>query len=76
MVADTGDHDPTWCTPEAAAARAAFVAARPRLYEVVAGSASGRELLARGWHDDVSTSAAWDVTDVVARLVDDAFVTR
>lgn len=64
------------CSPEAAAARAAFVAARPRLYEVVAGSASGRELLARGWHDDVSTSAALDVTDVVARLVDDAFVAR
>ncbi len=62
------------CSPEAAAARAAFVAARPRLHDVLAASASGRELIARGCDDDVATSAALDVTDVAARLVDDAFV--
>lgn len=62
------------CSPEAAAARAAFVAARPRLHEALAASASGRELLSRGWHDDVAASAALDVTDLAARLVDDAFV--
>ncbi|MFN8023641.1 MAG: 2-phosphosulfolactate phosphatase [Acidimicrobiales bacterium] len=62
------------CSPEAAAARAAFVAARPRLHDVVAASASGRELAGRGWDDDVAAAAALDVTDVVARLVDDAFV--
>ena len=62
------------CSPEAAAARAAFVAARPRLHDAIAGSSSGRELLGRGWDDDVATSAALDVTDHAARLVDDAFV--
>jgi 2-phosphosulfolactate phosphatase len=62
------------CSPEAAAARAAFVAARPRLHDVIASSASGRELLARGWDDDVATSSAFDVTRVAALLSDDAFV--
>jgi 2-phosphosulfolactate phosphatase len=62
------------CSPEAAAARAAFVAARPRLHEAIANCASGRELVGRGWDDDVAASAALDVTDLAARLVDDAFV--
>jgi 2-phosphosulfolactate phosphatase len=62
------------CSPEAAAARAAFVAARPRLHEELAASASGRELLARGWDDDVLTAAALDATDHAARLVGEAFV--
>jgi 2-phosphosulfolactate phosphatase len=56
------------------AARAAFVAARPLLHDAVAGASSGRELLARGWDDDVANSAALDVTDHAAHLVDDAFV--
>ena len=56
------------CSPEAAAARAAFVAARPRLYEAVLHSASGRELTARGWEDDVATSAALDVAPFACRL--------
>ena len=61
------------CSPEAAAARAAFVAARPRLYDTIAGSVSGRELLARGWEDDVATSAAHDVSTVVGRLTANEF---
>jgi 2-phosphosulfolactate phosphatase len=62
------------CSPEARAARAAFLDARPRLFEVLSDSTSGRELIARGWEDDVATSAAHDVTTVVAELVDNAFV--
>jgi 2-phosphosulfolactate phosphatase len=62
------------CSPEAAAARAAFVAARPRLHEALASCASGRELLARGWEDDVANCAALDVTDLVAHLDGDSFV--
>jgi 2-phosphosulfolactate phosphatase len=62
------------CSAEAAAARAAFLAARPLLHEALLDSTSGRELLERGWHDDVSTSAALDVTDRAAELVGDAFV--
>jgi 2-phosphosulfolactate phosphatase len=62
------------CSPEAAAARAAFIAARPRLHEVLAGCASGRELIARGAHDDVDTCAALDVATRAAVLFDDSFV--
>lgn len=62
------------CSPEALAARAAFAAARPRLHDVLAETASGRELVARGWADDVATAAALDVTDRVAVLQGDEFV--
>lgn len=62
------------CSPEAAAARAAFVAARPLLVEHLLASVSGRELVARGWEDDVHTSAALDVTDLAAQLVDGEFI--
>jgi 2-phosphosulfolactate phosphatase len=61
------------CSPEAAAARAAFVAARPRLYEEIAGCASGRELVARGWEDDVATASSHDVSSVVCRLAVNEF---
>ncbi len=56
------------CSPEAAATRAAFVAARPRLYEALCNSASGRELLERGWEDDIATSAAYDVSTTACHL--------
>lgn len=62
------------CSPEAAAARAAFQQARPILFEVLSGTASGRDLIARGWEDDVATSAALDVTGVADELVGDEFV--
>lgn len=61
------------CSPEAAAARAAFVAARPRLYEVLSQTASGRELVQRGWDDDIATSAAHDVTPFACRLDEGEF---
>ena len=64
------------CSPEAAAARAAFVAARPLLYECLIDSVSGRELDGRGWSDDVATSSAYDVSDTVCELVGDAFTAR
>lgn len=62
------------CSPEAAAARAAFVAARPRLFDAIASSSSGRELIGRGWAGDVATSAELDVTERAARLVGEAYV--
>jgi 2-phosphosulfolactate phosphatase len=65
---------PPGCSPEAAAARAAFVAARPLLGEALADSASGRELARIGFADDVATSAELDVSPVAAQLVGDGFV--
>lgn len=62
------------CSPEARAARAAFLDTRALLFEALMASPSGRELTDRGWEDDVATSAALDVTSVVAELVGDAFV--
>ncbi len=64
------------CSPEAAAARAAFVGARPRLHETLAACASGRELIQRGWDDDVANCAALDVAAVVAVLDGDHFRAR
>jgi 2-phosphosulfolactate phosphatase len=62
------------CSPEAAAARAAFVDARPLLERAIAGCASGRELARVGSGDDLATAAALDVSDVAAQLDGDAFV--
>ena len=64
---------PPCCSPEAAAARAAFVAARPLLVEHLLASESGRQLVERGWDDDVHACAALDVTDLAAQLVEGAF---
>ncbi|MEQ1703352.1 MAG: 2-phosphosulfolactate phosphatase, partial [Ilumatobacteraceae bacterium] len=61
------------CSPEAAAARAAFVGARPLLYQALCDCASGRELIARGWEDDVATSAAHDVSTTVCLLQGEEF---
>jgi 2-phosphosulfolactate phosphatase len=56
------------CSPEAGAARAAFVAARPRLAEALAGCTPGRELRARGLGDDLDDAGALDATTAVPTL--------
>jgi 2-phosphosulfolactate phosphatase len=65
---------PPCCSPEALAARAAFAAARPRLHDVLSDCSSGRELVIRGWSDDVAAASALDVTDRVPVLCGDEFV--
>ena len=62
------------CSPEAGAARAAFVAARPRLADILAGCQSGRELIERGYPQDVALAAQLDVSRTVAVLRGEAFV--
>lgn len=62
------------CDPEARAARAAFLDARPSLHELLAATESGRELVERGDGDDVETAAALDATTLAAQLVDGSFV--
>ena len=71
----SGASSPPCCSPDAAAARAAFVAARPLLIDHLLGSTSGRELAGFGFTDDVHTAAVVDATDVAAQLVDGAFTT-
>jgi 2-phosphosulfolactate phosphatase len=70
----SGAASPPCCSPDAAAARAAFVAARPLLVEQLLASTSGRELVTIGFADDVHTAAEIDATDVAAQLVERAFV--
>jgi 2-phosphosulfolactate phosphatase len=62
------------CSPEAAAARAAFIAARPRLADALAGCTSGRELAAKGFGDDLAAAAALDLSAAVPVLRDGVFV--
>ena len=62
------------CSPDAAAARAAFLDAKQTLGSALSDTASGRELIARGWDDDVRTAAELDVSSRAAQLVDGAFV--
>ena len=60
-------------SPEARAAVAAFRAARDDLLGALTGSASGRELVDRGFSDDVAIAAVLDVTDLVPVLADGMF---
>ncbi len=67
---------PPRCSPEAAAARSAFVTARYRMVEHIARTASGRELIRRGWIDDVGIAATMDASHIVPILRDGVFVAR
>jgi 2-phosphosulfolactate phosphatase len=60
-------------SPEARAAVAAFGAARDDLLGALTGSASGRELVDRGFSDDVAIAGLLDVTDLVPVLEDGMF---
>ena len=62
------------CSPEASAARAAFIDARPLLAQHLSACASGRELTRIGFADDVETASQLDASNVAAQLLDDAFV--
>lgn len=62
------------CDPEARAARAAFLDARPSLPGLLAATMSGQELIDGGRGDDVATCAALDATDLAAQLIDGRFV--
>jgi 2-phosphosulfolactate phosphatase len=57
-------------SPEAELAAAQFAAAADRLPAVLAGLASGRELIADGYGADVDLAAAHDVSPAAPRLVD------
>jgi 2-phosphosulfolactate phosphatase len=56
------------CSPEASAAQAAFLAARPEIARGLADSASGRHLRDKGLEDDVTWASEVDVSECVPRL--------
>jgi 2-phosphosulfolactate phosphatase len=66
-------HLPGTRSPEADAARAAFEAHAARLGDVLRACASGRELIGRGWAEDVAIAAALDASRAAPRLVDGAY---
>ncbi len=61
-------------SPEARAAAAVWREAEPRLGEVLAECASGREQMVRGWKDDLAYAAALGASAVVPVLRDGVFV--
>lgn len=63
-------------SPEASAAAAAYEAARGREADALHGCASGRELVAGGWGEDVVIAAEVGASASVPVLVADRFVDR
>ncbi|WP_232295037.1 2-phosphosulfolactate phosphatase [Parafrankia sp. EUN1f] len=70
---DAGGLPTSAVSPEARAAMAAFRAAAADLPGELMASASGQELRARGWDDDVLCAARADTDDVVPILRDGAY---
>jgi 2-phosphosulfolactate phosphatase len=60
-------------SPEAKSAAAAWKDAKDEVANVIISCASGRELVERGFRDDVEYACAYGVSDVVPVLVDGAF---
>lgn len=65
---------PSAPSPEARAAMAAFSEAAPHLRDRLEESASGRELIAGGFPEDVRIAAELDVSAVAPQLEGDLFV--
>jgi 2-phosphosulfolactate phosphatase len=61
-------------SPEAAAAAAAFREARPRLESYLTRCSSGKELIERGFAEDVRLAAQLNASDTTPILVEGAFV--
>jgi 2-phosphosulfolactate phosphatase len=68
-----GGRDAAALSPEAQVARAAFAAVRADLGGWLAEVGSGRELIERGWADDVATAAVLDAEAVAPVLDGPAF---
>jgi len=60
-------------SPEAETGQRAFETTAPRLRDTLLGSASGRQLVERGFTDDVEIAATWDVSQCAPMLVDGAY---
>ena len=61
-------------SPEAAAAAAAFREVKPRLEEYLSQCSSGKELIERGFAEDVRLAAHLNASDTAPILVEGAFV--
>jgi 2-phosphosulfolactate phosphatase len=61
-------------SPEAVSAVAAFQEVRPRIGEYLRQCSSGKELIERGFSEDVDLASELNVSDSVPTLIDDAFI--
>ena len=61
-------------SPEAVAAIAAFESAQNTLREMLEASSSGRELVDRGFAEDVELAAQFNVSEHVAKLEQKSFI--
>lgn len=61
-------------SPEAIGAEAAFKEAKSRLGEYLAQCSSGKELIERGYPEDVRLASLLNTSDCVPTLIEDAFV--
>jgi 2-phosphosulfolactate phosphatase len=64
------------CSPEAYAARSAFLAAEHELTNLLLQCGSGKELIERGYKDDVYLASELNVSDCVPVLQDGAYVAQ
>jgi 2-phosphosulfolactate phosphatase len=62
------------CSPEASAARSAFLAAERDLTDLLLQCSLGKELIERGYKDDVSLAAELNVSDCVPTLENGAYI--
>src|SRR5262249_34796134 len=69
-------HLPGRRSPEADMAIAAFERIAGRVLDVLEGSSSGKELIARGFVEDVALAADLDVSTLGPKLQDGAFLAR
>jgi 2-phosphosulfolactate phosphatase len=64
------------CSPEAYPARSAFLSTKGELAELLFQCGSGKELIERGYKEDVSLAAEFNVSDCVPTLLDGAYIAQ
>jgi 2-phosphosulfolactate phosphatase len=64
------------CSPEAHAARSVFLAVEENLENLLLQCSSGKELIERGYKEDVLLAAELNVSDCVPTLTDGAYIGR
>jgi 2-phosphosulfolactate phosphatase len=61
-------------SPEAEMAKAAFLQFQTRLHETIRSCGSGRELIERGFSEDVEVASEYDVSSMAPILADGRFI--
>jgi 2-phosphosulfolactate phosphatase len=64
------------CSPEAEAARSAFLAAESELIDLLLQCGSGKELIERGYKEDVNLAAGLNVSECVPALQEGAYISQ